>query len=85
MKCPTCKGCKGIYGKNNAGNPATLPCPTCDATGDIGDNMKIFHVIVDSQPMLDTFSPIEIVELLMAEAKKRGGEVPVDVYVTEVK
>lgn len=47
--------------------------------------MKLFHVIIDATPMLDTFSPIEVVELLMAEAKKRGGEIPVDVYVTEVK
>lgn len=47
--------------------------------------MKIFHVIVDSIPMLDTFSPVAVVELLMAEAKKRGGEVPVDVYTTEVE
>lgn len=47
--------------------------------------MKLFHVIIDATPMLDTFSPIEVVELLMAAAKKKGGEVPVDVYVTEVK
>jgi hypothetical protein len=47
--------------------------------------MKLFHVIIDATPMLDTFSPIEVVELLMAEAKKRGGEIPVDVYTTEVK
>lgn len=47
--------------------------------------MKLFHVIVDAEPKLDTFSPVEVVELIMAEAKKRGGEVPVDVYVTEVK
>lgn len=47
--------------------------------------MKLFHVIIDAQPRLDTFSPVEVVALIMAEAKKRGGEVPVDVYVTEVK
>lgn len=85
MKCPTCQGHKGVFGRNSSGHPATLPCPTCGATGDIGDGMKLFHVIIDATPMLDTFSPIEVVELLMAEAKKRGGEIPVDVYVTEVK
>jgi len=47
--------------------------------------MKLFHVIIDASPMLDTFSPVEVVELIMREAKKKGGEVPVDVYVTEVK
>lgn len=85
MKCLNCNGHKGIYGKNAAGNPATLPCPKCNATGEIGGNMQLFHVIVDAVPTLDTFSPVEVVELIMKEAKKRGGEVPVDVYVTEVK
>lgn len=47
--------------------------------------MKIFHVIVEATPMLETFSPIEVVELLMAQAKKKGGEISVDVYTTEVK
>lgn len=85
MKCLNCKGYKSIHGKNAVGNPATLPCPKCNATGEIGGNMQLFHVIVDSSPVLTTFSPIEVVELLMREAKKRGGEIPVDVYVTEVK
>lgn len=85
MKCPDCKGHKGIFGKSATGHPATLPCPTCGATGEIGGEMKIFHVIVDATPMLDTFSPVEVVELIMKEAKKRGGEVPVDVYTTDVK
>lgn len=85
MKCLTCKGHKGITGRNAAGNPATLPCPDCGATGEIGGGMTLFHVIINAEPKLDTFSPVEIVELIMAEAKKRGGEVPVDVYTTEVK
>lgn len=85
MKCPRCKGCKGIYGKSATGHPATLPCPDCNATGDIGGNMKLFHVIINASPVLDTFSPIEVVELLMKEAKKQGGEIPVDIYTTEVK
>lgn len=29
VKCPTCKGYKGIYGKSPTGHPATLPCPRC--------------------------------------------------------
>ncbi len=47
--------------------------------------MKLFHVIIDAMPVLDTFSPVEVVELLVAAAKKKGGEIHVDVYVTEVK
>lgn len=85
MKCPTCKGHKAVYGKNAAGNPAAYPCESCNATGERGENMKLYHVIIDAMPVLDTFSPVEIVELLAAEAKKRGGEIPVDVYTTEVK
>lgn len=86
MKCPTCKGHKGIYGKSASGHPATLPCPTCGATGVLeGEYMKVFHVIIDATPTLDTFSPVEVVELIMAAAKKKGGEVSVDVYTTEVK
>lgn len=85
MKCPTCKGYKGVFGKSATGHPATLPCNTCGATGEIGENMKLFHVVINATPMLDTFSPIEVVELLVAEAKKQGGEIPVDVYTTEVK
>lgn len=47
--------------------------------------MKLYHVIIDAIPTLATFSPVEIVELLATEAKKRGGEILVDVYTTEVK
>lgn len=47
--------------------------------------MKLFHVIINASPVLDTFSPIEVVELLMKEAKKQGGEISVDIYATEVK
>lgn len=38
MTCPTCKGHKGVFGKSPMGYPATLPCPTCDATGEVEDN-----------------------------------------------
>ncbi len=85
MVCPTCKGHKGVYGKSPSGHPATLPCLGCDATGEIGGNMNLFHVIINARPVLDTFSPVEVVELIMKEAKKQGGEVPVDIYTTEVK
>lgn len=47
--------------------------------------MKLFHVIINATPVLDTFSPIEVVELLISEAKKKQGEILVDVYTTEVK
>lgn len=85
MKCPTCKGYKGIYGKSASGHPATLPCPRCNATGELGGNMTLFHLIIDASPILDTFSPVEIVETIIKEAKKKGGEVPVDIWVSEVK
>lgn len=35
VKCPRCDGHKGIYGKSQMGYPATLPCPQCDATGEV--------------------------------------------------
>lgn len=47
--------------------------------------MRLFHVILDATPTLDTFSPIEVVELLMAEAKKKRGEISIDIYTTEVR
>ena len=86
MKCQTCQGHKGIYGKSATGHPATLPCPTCDATGELGGNMKLFHVTIDADPILVTFNPLEVVEVLMQQAKKYSGQIPaVDVYTTEVK
>lgn len=35
MKCPDCKGFKGVFGYSPLGYPATLPCETCDATGEV--------------------------------------------------
>ena len=35
VRCPKCKGCKGISGRSGSGHPATLPCPRCDALGDV--------------------------------------------------
>lgn len=35
VTCPKCKGFKAIYGKSAMGYPATLPCPQCDATGEV--------------------------------------------------
>ena len=35
VKCPRCQGHKGIYGRSATGHPATLPCPRCDAVGEI--------------------------------------------------
>lgn len=46
--------------------------------------MTLFHVIINSTPTLDTFSPVEVIELLLKECKGKG-EIPVDVYTTEVK
>lgn len=46
--------------------------------------MKIYNLIVDSQPVLMTFSPIEIVERIMLECKNNG-ERPIDIWTSEVK
>lgn len=37
VKCPVCHGCKAVCGKSGGlyNAPATLPCPRCDATGDV--------------------------------------------------
>lgn len=46
--------------------------------------MRLFHVIINAEPKLTSFSPIEVVELIMRECKMCG-EIPIDVYTTEVK
>lgn len=37
VACPVCKGHKGIAGKSDAlyKGPATLPCPRCNAIGEV--------------------------------------------------
>lgn len=38
VRCPRCEGHKGICGKSSGpytGSPATLPCPRCDACGEV--------------------------------------------------
>jgi hypothetical protein len=35
VKCPKCKGAKGMYGHNALGAPATLPCDRCGAVGEV--------------------------------------------------
>lgn len=35
VTCPKCEGHKGIYGRSATGHPATLPCPRCDASGEV--------------------------------------------------
>jgi len=40
-KCPKCFGYKGIYGKSPTGHPATLPCPRCDATGEVDISLLV--------------------------------------------
>lgn len=41
VTCPNCKGYKGIYGHSALGHPATLPCPQCDACGEVDQNTLI--------------------------------------------
>jgi len=39
VKCPNCNGHKGVYGRNAAGHPATLPCERCpNSSGEIDFN-----------------------------------------------
>ncbi|MGH7974788.1 MAG: hypothetical protein ACREBR_04635 [bacterium] len=35
IKCPKCEGHKGVSGRSTLGHPATLPCPRCDAVGEV--------------------------------------------------
>ncbi len=46
--------------------------------------MTLYHLIVDAQPVLDTFSPVELVETIMKRCKDKG-EIPVDIWTSEVK
>lgn len=46
--------------------------------------MTLFHLVVDAQPVLESFSPIVIVEEIMKRCKDKCDEIPVDVYTTEV-
>jgi len=45
VTCPTCKGYKGIYGKSALGHPATLPCPQCEATGEVDQSTLPFTIL----------------------------------------
>ncbi len=46
--------------------------------------MKLYHLILDARPILVTFSPVEIVEVIIAKCQGKG-ELPIDIYTTEVK
>lgn len=46
--------------------------------------MKLYHLIVNAEHILDTFSPVELVEAIMKACKGKG-ERPIDVYTTEVR
>ena len=35
VRCPNCKGYKGVYGRSAMGHPATLPCERCNACGEV--------------------------------------------------
>lgn len=35
IRCPKCKGCKGVAGRSATGHPATLPCPRCESMGEV--------------------------------------------------
>jgi ribosomal protein S27E len=41
VRCPKCGGHKGIYGRSDRNYPATLPCPRCDATGEVDQDSLI--------------------------------------------
>jgi len=57
VKCPNCHGHKGVYGKSAMGHPATLPCPQCDATGEVDQ---------------DTIEPEDIDAIFCKQTKKWG-------------
>jgi hypothetical protein len=46
--------------------------------------MTLYHLIIDSSPILDTFSPVELVETIMTKCKGKG-ELPIDIWTSEVK
>lgn len=46
--------------------------------------MKIYHLIIDSQPVLTSFSPVEIIETITKRCVGRG-ELPIDIWTSEVK
>ncbi len=46
--------------------------------------MKLYHLIINSETVLTTFSPVEIVDVITARCKGKG-ELPIDIWTTEVK
>lgn len=46
--------------------------------------MTIYHLIIDSQPVLDSFSPVELVEHIVSKCKGKG-ELTIDIWTSEVK
>lgn len=46
--------------------------------------MKLYHLVINSSPILDTFSPVELVERIASECKGKG-ELPVDIWTSEVR
>lgn len=46
--------------------------------------MQLFHLIINAQCVLTSFSPVEVIERIMQECKGKG-EQPIDVYTTEAR
>lgn len=46
--------------------------------------MSLIHLVINSQEVFTTFSPITLVEEIVRRCKGNG-ELPIDVYITEVK
>ncbi len=47
--------------------------------------MKLYDLIVDAQPVLTSFSPVEIIEYIVTQCKKQRKALSIDIYTTEVK
>lgn len=46
--------------------------------------MTLFHLIVNAEPVMTSFSPVEVLEEIMTRCKGVG-EIPIDIWTSEVK
>ncbi len=86
VTCPNCKGYKSVFGYSALGHPATLPCPQCNACGEVDQStlsFKVLATVVDvgrGKPMLvcicdlvDSKCPIHTKDTFHDATKKMGG------------
>lgn len=46
--------------------------------------MPLYHLIINGEPIIDTFSPVRIVKEIMKRTKDTG-ELPIDIWESEVE